>query len=100
MYLLCCNEWSIIYAAEQKASSGMGSIRKVTREVNGSIRTHIKPGLGAIQLDALDAHLVQSFYNGLREPTKERAAVSPKTVKNVRRILLKTLQQVLPGPIL
>ena len=60
---------------------------------NVTIRTHIKPGLGAIRIDSLDTHMVQSFYNSLREPTERRDAVSPKTVKNVHGILHKALQQ-------
>lgn len=60
---------------------------------NATIRTHIKPGLGAIRIDSLDTHMVQSFYNSLREPTERRDAVSPKTVKNVHGILHKALQQ-------
>ena len=58
-----------------------------------TIRTHIKPGIGAVRIDALDTNLVQNFYNRLREPTKDRDAVSPKTVKNVHGILHKALQQ-------
>ncbi len=60
---------------------------------DATIRTHIKPGLGAIRIDSLDTHMVQSFYNSLREPTERRDAVSPKTVKNVHGILHKALQQ-------
>ena len=49
---------------------------------DATIRTHIKPGLGAIRIDSLDTYMVQSFYNSLREPAEHRDAVSPKTVKN------------------
>lgn len=58
-----------------------------------TIRTHLKPALGAIRLDALDTHMVQGFYNGLGTPTAIRNAVSPKTVKNIHGILHKALQQ-------
>lgn len=58
-----------------------------------TIKTHLKPGLGAIRLDTLDAHIIQNFYNGLVKPTKQRKAVSPKTVKNVHGVLHKALQQ-------
>ena len=82
-------EWLDVWASQY-----LGGVKESTvAAYNATIRTHIKPGLGAIRLDALDTHLVQSFYNGLREPTKECAAVSPKTVKNVHGILHKALQQ-------
>ena len=72
----------------------LGGVKESTvAAYKATIRTHIKPGIGAIRLDALDTHLVQSFYNGLREPTKDRDAVSPKTVKNVHGVLHKALQQ-------
>lgn len=60
-----------------------------------TIRTHLKPGLGAIKLDMLDAHTVQGFYNGLGEDTKQREALSPKTIKNVHGVLHKALQQAI-----
>jgi len=50
---------------------------------------HLKPGLGATRLDKLDAHTVQTFYNGL----SEKKGLSPKTVKNVHGVLHKALQQ-------
>ena len=82
-------EWLDVWASQY-----LGGVKESTvAAYNATIRTHIKPGLGAIRLDALDTHLVQSFYNDLREPTKDRAAVSPKTVKNVHGILHKALQQ-------
>lgn len=60
-----------------------------------TIKTHLKPGLGATRLDALDTQLIQSFYNGLLKSTKQRKAISPKTVKNVHGVLHKALQQAL-----
>lgn len=82
-------EWVDIWADQY-----LGGVKESTvAAYNATIRTHIKPGIGAIRLDSLDTHLVQSFYNGLREPTKERDAVSPKTVKNVHGVLHKALQQ-------
>ena len=82
-------EWLDVWASQY-----LGGVKESTvAAYNATIRTHIKPGLGAIRLDALDTHLVQSFYNGLREPTKDCVSVSPKTVKNVHGILHKALQQ-------
>ena len=60
-------EWLDVWASQY-----LGGVKESTvAAYNATIRTHIKPGLGVIRLDALDTHLVQSFYNGLREPTKE-----------------------------
>jgi len=82
-------EWMDVWSKQY-----LGGVKESTvAAYNATIRTHIKPGLGAIRLDALDTHLVQSFYNGLREPTDNRAPCSPKTVKNVHGILHKALQQ-------
>ena len=82
-------EWMDVWSKQY-----LGGVKDSTvAAYNATIRTHIKPGIGAIRLDALDTHLVQSFYNGLSEPTKDRDAVSPKTVKNVHGILHKALQQ-------
>ena len=82
-------EWMDVWSKQY-----LGGVKESTvAAYNATIRTHIKPGIGAIRLDALDTHLVQSFYNALREPTKDRDAVSPKTVKNVHGILHKALQQ-------
>ena len=72
----------------------VGGVKESTvAAYKATIRTHIKPGIGAVRIDALDTNLVQNFYNRLREPTKDRDAVSPKTVKNVHGILHKALQQ-------
>ena len=82
-------EWVDIWSNQY-----LGGVKESTvAAYKATIRAHIKPGIGAIRLDALDTHLVQSFYNGLREPTKDRDAISPKTVKNVHGILHKALQQ-------
>ena len=82
-------EWMDVWSKQY-----LGGVKDSTvAAYNATIRTHIKPGIGAIRLDALDTHLVQSFYNALREPTKDREAVSPKTVKNVHGVLHKAMQQ-------
>ena len=82
-------EWLDIWANQY-----LGGVKESTvAAYNATIRIHIKPSLGAIRIDSLDAHFVQSFYNSLREPTENRVAVSPKTVKNVHGILHKALQQ-------
>ena len=52
------------------------------------IRLHIKPLLGAIRLDMLDAPTIQGAYiNLLRPSEKHPKGFSPKTIKNVHRVL-------------
>lgn len=58
------------------------------------IRLHIKPALGAVRLEALDAPMIQAFYRKLLKPSKQRKKeLSPKTVKNIHGVLHKALQQ-------
>ena len=83
------SEWMDVWSKQY-----LGGVKEsIVAAYNTTIRTHITPGLGAIRIDALDTHLVQSFYNALREPTYDRAPCSPKTVKNVHGILHKALQK-------
>lgn len=78
------------------------------------IKNHIKPALGAIKLEALNAHTIQNFYNtlvkeGMLVPKhgddgkairingkivyEKTAPLSPKTIKNIHGVLHKALQQ-------
>lgn len=67
----------------------LGSVKPSTAYAyKAIIKTHLKPGLGAVKLNALDTHMVQSFYNGLISPR-----TSPKTVKNINGVLHRALQQ-------
>ena len=82
-------QWLDIWSEEY-----LGSVKPATVcAYKATIKTHLKPGLGSIKLEALNAHTIQTFYNGLTEATPEREALSPKTVKNVHGILHKALQQ-------
>lgn len=51
------------------------------------IRNHLKPKLGAIKLEALSPHEIQTFYNELTQ------SLSAKTVKNIHGIFHKALQK-------
>ena len=82
-------QWLDIWIAEYQ-----GSVKPRTVDSYKTIvKTHLKPGLGAIKLDALTAHTIQSFYNGLSTPSEGKESLSPKTVKNLHGILHKALQQ-------
>lgn len=77
-------QWLDIWTAEY-----LGGVKPRTVDnYKGVVRSRIKPGLGAVKLDALTPHIIQSYYNGL---TKE--GLAPKTVKNIHGILHKALQQ-------
>ena len=58
-----------------------------------AVRNHLKPKLGAIKLEALTPHTIQTFYNELSQPKDDRQPLSPKTVKNIHGILHKALQK-------
>lgn len=58
-----------------------------------TVRTHLKPGLGAIRLESLTAHTIQGLYNGLSTPKDDGKVLSAKTVKNIHGVLHKALQQ-------
>lgn len=57
------------------------------------IETHIKPALGAVKLAALNTPAIQKFYNQLGQPQGERAALSPKTIKNIHGVFHSALKK-------
>jgi len=59
------------------------------------IRLYIRPALGAVKLESLDAHTIQRFYNQLGEERDGKPGLSGKSVRNVHGILHKALQQAL-----
>lgn len=78
--------WMDIWAEEY-----LGAVKPRTVDsYKATIRTHIKPALGAVKLSALSPHDIQRFYNSLQKGEK---ALSPKTVKNTHGVLHKALQQ-------
>ena len=81
---LTVGEWSIIWDKDY-----LIGVKPRTQEAYRSILcTHIRPGLGAIKLEVLNAHTIQHFYNGLSQK-----GLSAKTVKNVHGVLHELLQQ-------
>lgn len=78
-----------------------------------TIKTHIKPALGAVKLQALKTPQIQQFYNALAKngvkvakhdsggkivkkngaTVYETVPMSPKTIKNAHGVLHKALQQ-------
>lgn len=82
-------QWLDIWAAEY-----LGNVKPFTvRSYSDQIRNHIKPALGAVKLEALNTHTIQSFYNSLGVERDGKPGLSPKTVKNIHGVLHKALQQ-------
>lgn len=76
-------QWLDIWTAEY-----LGGVKPRTVENYCSVvNKHIKPALGAVKLEALNAHTIQSFYN------RQGETLSAKTVKDHHGILHKALQQ-------
>lgn len=77
-------QWLDIWTEEY-----LGGVKPATvTSYKATVRTHLKPGLGAIRLETLNAHTIQGLYNSLIEK-----GLSPKTTKNVHGVLHKALQQ-------
>lgn len=83
------SQWLDTWAEEY-----LGGVKPLTvSSYKTTIKTHLKPGLGAIKLEALAAHHIQKLYNALGTSQGDREALSPKTVKNVHGVLHRALQQ-------
>ena len=74
----------------------LGGVKPHTvRAYSSIIRIHLKPSLGAAKLEALHAHTIQEFYNGLGAGREGKPGLSPKTVKNIHGVLHEALQQAI-----
>ena len=77
-------QWLDIWTAEY-----LGGVKPRTVDnYKGVVKSRIKPGLGAVKLEALTPHTIQNYYNVL-----SKEGLAPKTVKNIHGILHKALQQ-------
>ena len=86
---LTVGQWLDIWARDY-----LGSVKPFTvLNYSQHIKNHIKPAMGAIKLEALNAHTIQGFYNDLGKHTGCKPGLSPKTVKNIHGVLHKALQQ-------
>lgn len=82
-------QWLDIWTAEY-----LGGVKPATiTSYKATVRTHLRPGLGAIRLEALTAHAVQGLYNALGAKDNGGEALSAKTIKNVHGVLHRALQQ-------
>lgn len=73
----------------------LGSVKPRTVSIYLSdIKLHINPALGAVRIEALNAPMIQNFYNAIGKPSKQHPqGLSAKTIKNVNGVLHKALQK-------
>lgn len=82
-------EWLDIWTAEY-----LGSVKPRTVDnYTAVIKNHLRPALGAVKLETLNAHTIQRFYNDLGKAHGGKDGLSPKSIKNVHGVLHKALQQ-------
>lgn len=78
-------QWLDVWTAEY-----LGGVKPMTKlNYSQHIKNHIKPAMGAIKLDTLNAHTIQKFYNSLGD----EKGLTPKTIKNIHGVLHKALSQ-------
>ena len=75
-------EWLDIWAKEYL----VGVKESTAYTYKASIKNHIKPAMGAVRLDALTPHMIQSFYNS-------KLDTHSKTIKNFHGVLHAALKQ-------
>ena len=72
----------------------LGACKPRTRQIYESdIRVHIKPVLGAVRMENLLPHTVQTFYNALASDKPDKPGLSAKTIKNIHGVLHQALKQ-------
>ena len=74
----------------------LGDVRPYTvLNYTQHVNNHIKPALGKVRLDKLDAQTIQRFYNDLGTAHGDKPGLSPKTIKCIHGIFHKALQQAI-----
>lgn len=86
---LTVGQWCDVWIKEYSAHIKPGTVITYTSQINN----HIKPNLGKVKLQALNAHTVQTFCNALQRIDGGKQGLSAKTVKNVHGVLHAALQQ-------
>lgn len=84
-------EWLEIWQEEY-----LCNIKPSTRSsYKATIKNHISPRIGALRLESLTTHQIQSFYNSLLDPEIHPYSLSAKTIKNIHGVLHRSLQQAM-----
>jgi len=78
-------QWMDIWLAEYLGGVKSATVYSYTTRTNN----HIKPAVGSVPLQKLNAHTIQGFYNSLQ---KEKG-LSPKTIKNMHGLFHGALKQ-------
>lgn len=82
-------QWLDIWSTEY-----LVNVKPHTRRSYGNqIKNHLKPKLGAIRLDKLNAHTIQGFYNSLLESRGDKPGLVSSTIKITHGVLRHALQQ-------
>lgn len=72
----------------------LGGVKpRTVQSYKGQVENHIRPAVGAIRLETLNTHTIQSLYNSLGAERDGKPGLSAKTIKNVHGVLHKALQQ-------
>lgn len=79
-------QWLDIWLSEY-----LGGVKPRTADsYKAAVNNHIRPALGAVKLEALAAHQIQTLYNNLQ---RREEPLSPKSIKNLHGVLHKALEQ-------
>ena len=82
-------EWFSIWQQEY-----LSDVRPSTAQLyKKSLTLYVIPNIGSVKLDAVTPHMIQQLINTLCRQKTRFGTLSPKTVKNIRGILHKALQQ-------
>lgn len=74
----------------------LGNIKPSTlSSYKATIKNHIDPNIGALRLESLTTHHIQTFYNSMSNPDEVSQPLSAKTIKNIHGILHRSLQQAM-----
>ena len=86
---LTFREWS-----QEWTENYLASIKPRTADsYKSTVKKHLCPAFGATKLVDLDNQMIQTFISSLDSATKDRKALSPKTIKNTHGVLHTCLQQ-------
>ena len=78
-------QWFDTWAEEYLGSVRPGTVESYKYHINHNI----KPAIGAVRLQKLTPHHIQTFYNDLLR----KRGLSPKTIKNLHGVIHKALKQ-------
>lgn len=82
-------EWLDIWIADYLK----GVKPRTVDSYKASVKNHIKPALGAVKLQALNAPMIQNFCNQLEKTEHKGKPLSAKTIHNTHGVLHKALEQ-------